>query len=53
MRIFDRLDDFEPLEFWMPESERLALAGLLVGGAELPGFGPGAEIFLRRPYRVR
>src|ERR1700732_3003310 len=53
MRIFDRLDDFEPFKVGMPERERLALAGLLVSGAELPGFGPGAEIFLRRPYGVR
>jgi len=53
MRIFDRLDDFEPFKVGMPERERLALAGLLVSGAELPGFGPGAEIFLRRPDGVR
>jgi hypothetical protein len=53
MRTFDRLDDFERSQVEMPEHERLALASLLVGGAELPGFGPGAEIFLRRPYGVR
>jgi hypothetical protein len=53
MRTFDRLDDFERSQVGMPEHERLALASLLVGGAELPGFGPGAEIFLRRPYGVR
>jgi hypothetical protein len=48
VRVFDGLDDFEPFEFWMPERERLSLASLLVGSAELPGLGPGAEIFLRR-----
>jgi hypothetical protein len=53
MSIFDRLDDFEPFEFWMPERERLSLASLLVGSAELPGLGPSAEIFLRRPRGVR
>jgi hypothetical protein len=53
MGIFDRLDDFEPFKVWMPEREGLTLAGLLVRGAELPGFGPGAEIFFRRPYGVR
>jgi hypothetical protein len=35
MRIFDRLDDFEPFKVGMPERERLALAGLLVSGADL------------------
>ena len=49
MRIFDRLDDFEPFKVGMPERERLALAGLLVSGAELPGFGPGAENPLASP----
>lgn len=54
VRVFDCLDDFEPFEFRMPERERLSLASLLaVGSAELPGLGPGAEIFLRRPRGVR
>ena len=53
MRTFDRLDDFEPLQVWIPERERRALASLLVGGAELPGLGPGAEFFLRRLHGVR
>ena len=53
MRISDRLDDFEPFKVGMSERERLALASLLVGGAELPGFVPCAEIFLRRPNGVR
>jgi hypothetical protein len=33
--IFDRLYDFEPFEFRVSERERFALAGLLVGGADL------------------
>jgi hypothetical protein len=53
MGTFDRLDDFEPFKVWMPEREGLTLAGLLVRGAELPGFGPGVEVFFRRPYGVR
>jgi hypothetical protein len=48
VRVFDGLDDFEPFKVGMPERERLSLASLLVGSAELPGLGPGAEIFLRR-----
>ena len=53
MRIFDRLDDFEPFKVRMPEREGLTLASLLVGGVELPGFGPDVEIYFRRPYGVR
>lgn len=53
MRNFDCLDDLEPFEFRVPERERLALAGRLMGGAELPGFGLENEILLRCPYRVR
>ena len=51
--MFDRLYDFEPFEFRVPEREWFAFAGLLVGSAEMLRFGPGNEIFLRRPYRVR
>jgi len=46
MRGFDRLDDFEPFEFWVAECERLALASMLMGGAKLFGFvhlGEGAQ----------
>lgn len=50
MRGFDRLDDFEPFEFRVAERERLALARVLMGSAELFGFGPGRKILLRRPY---
>jgi hypothetical protein len=36
----DRLDDFEPFEFRVAECERLALASVLIGGAELFRLGP-------------
>jgi hypothetical protein len=35
MRGFDRLDGFEPFEFRLAECERLALASVLMDGAEL------------------
>ena len=53
MRGFDRLDDFEPFEFRVPECERLALASVLMGGTELFGLGPCRKILLRRPYCMR
>ena len=53
MRSFDRLDDFEPFEFRVTECERLALASVLMGGAELFGLGPRRKILLRRPYGMR
>ena len=53
MRIYNRADDVKPFELWMPERARLTLARPLEGGAELPGFGPGAENFLRRPHGVQ
>jgi Metal binding domain of Ada len=49
MRSFDCLDDFEPFEFRVAECERLALASVLMGGAELFGLGPFRKIVLRRP----
>ena len=49
MRGFDRLDDFEPFEFRVAECERLALASVLMGGAELFRLGPCRKIVLRRP----
>ena len=53
VRVFDCLDDVEPFKVWMPERERHSLVSLRVGSAELPGLGPGAETFLRRPRGVR
>ena len=53
MRGFDRLDDFEPFEFRVAERERLALASVLMGGAELFRLGPCRKILLRRPYCMR
>ena len=50
---FDRLDDFEPFEFRVAKCEWLALARVLMGGAELFGFGPSRKILLRRPYCMR
>ena len=50
---FDRLDDFEPFEFRVAEGERLALASVLMGGAELFRLGPCRKILLRRPYGMR
>ena len=50
---FDRLDDFEPFEFRVAEGERLALASVLMGGAELFRLGPCRKILLRRPYCMR
>ena len=49
MRGFDRLDAFEPFEFRVAKCERLVLAGVLMGGAELFGLGPFRKILLRRP----
>jgi hypothetical protein len=46
MRGFDRLDDFEPFEFRVAECERLALARVLMRGAELFGLGPSRKILL-------
>jgi len=37
---FDRLDDFEPFELRVTKCERLALARMLMGGAELFRLGP-------------
>jgi hypothetical protein len=53
MRGFDRLDDFEPFEFRVAECERLALASVLMGSAELFRLGPCRKILLRRPYCMR
>ena len=53
MRGFDRLDDFEQFEFRVAEGERLALASVLMGGAELFGLGPCRKILLRRLYCMR
>src|SRR3984893_13884918 len=53
MRGFNRLDDFEPFEFRVAECERLALASVLMGGAELFRLGPCRKILLRRPYCMR
>ena len=53
MRGFDCLDDFEPFEFRVTKCERLALASVLMGGAELFGLGPRRKILLRRPYGMR
>ena len=52
-RGFDRLDDFEPFEFGVAECERLALARVLMGGAELFRLGPCRKILLGRPYCMR
>ena len=53
MRGFYRLDDFEPFEFQVAECERLVLASVLMGGAELFRLGPCRKIVLRRPYCTR
>src|ERR1700730_3477424 len=53
MRSFDRLDDFEPFEFRVTKCERLALASVLMGDAELFRLGPCRKILLRRPYGIR
>jgi hypothetical protein len=53
MRGFDRLDDFEPFEFRLAKCERLALARVLMGGAELFRLGPCRKILLRRPWSSR
>jgi hypothetical protein len=49
MRGFDRLDDFEPFEFRVAECERLALASVLMGGAELFGLSRVYRLTRARP----
>jgi hypothetical protein len=51
--VYNRLDDFEPFEFRVAECKRLALATVLMGGAELFRLSPSCKILLRRPYCMR